>query len=132
MDSDEEKDTVMAAISRSRPKPLATHTLIPTRRKYNLVRMKEMLSNALGGSRGGGLFSTGDANNQNHRGYFPNGDTPTFASPAPLSVGEASGQHGDGNRKQSLMQQAVGGNRAMHSGQASASRKSSTSGTAGQ
>ena len=59
VDSDEERDAVMAAISRglSRPQPLATHTLFPTRRKYQLVRMKEMLSNALSGNRGGGLFS---------------------------------------------------------------------------
>ena len=59
VDSDEERDAVMAAISRglARPQPLATHTLFPTRRKYQLVRMKEMLSNALSGNRGGGLFS---------------------------------------------------------------------------
>ena len=59
VDSDEERDAVMAAISRglARPQPLATHTLFPTRRKYQLVRMKEMLSNALNGNRSGGLFS---------------------------------------------------------------------------
>jgi hypothetical protein len=59
VDSDEERDAVMAAISRglTRPQPLATHTLFPTRRKYQLVRMKEMLSNALNGNRSGGLFS---------------------------------------------------------------------------
>jgi hypothetical protein len=34
--------------------------LISTRKKYQYVRIKEMLSHALGGSRGGGLFSTGD------------------------------------------------------------------------
>ncbi|MCJ1260360.1 Mitochondrial beta-keto-acyl synthase [Lobaria immixta] len=53
VDSDEEKDTVMAAISRSRPQPLEQHIFVPTRRKYQLVRMKEMLGNALGGR---GLF----------------------------------------------------------------------------
>ena len=49
----------MAAISSglARPQPLASHTLFPTRRKYQLVRMKEMLSNALNGNRSGGLFS---------------------------------------------------------------------------
>ncbi|KAL2817408.1 SCA7, zinc-binding domain-containing protein [Aspergillus granulosus] len=60
VDSDEEKDAVMAAIARSRPQPMVTHTLISTRKKYQYVRIKEMLSHALGGSRGGGLFSTGD------------------------------------------------------------------------
>jgi hypothetical protein len=59
VDSDEERDAVMAAISRglARPQPLAAQTLFPTRRKYQLVRMKEMLSNALNGNRSGGLFS---------------------------------------------------------------------------
>ncbi|PYH87979.1 SCA7-domain-containing protein [Aspergillus ellipticus CBS 707.79] len=58
VDSDEEKDAVMAAISRSNPQPMVTHTLISTKKKYQYVRIKEMLSHALGGSRGGGLFST--------------------------------------------------------------------------
>lgn len=53
VDSDEEKDNVMAAIARSRPQPLEQHIFVPTRRKYQLVRMKEMLGNALGGR---GLF----------------------------------------------------------------------------
>lgn len=59
VDSDEEKDAVMTAISRSlsRPQPLITRTLFPTRRKYQLVRLKESLSNALSGNRSGGLFS---------------------------------------------------------------------------
>lgn len=50
----------MAAITRSHPQPLVTHTLISTKKKYQYVRIKEMLSHALGGARGGGLFSTGD------------------------------------------------------------------------
>ncbi|PLB35556.1 deubiquitination module subunit SGF73 [Aspergillus candidus] len=62
VDSDEEKDAVMAAIARSHPQPIATHTLISTKKKYQFVRIKEMLSHALGGARGGGLFSTGDSN----------------------------------------------------------------------
>lgn len=53
VDSDEEKDAVMAAVARSRPQPLEQHIFVPTRRKYQLVRMKEMLGNALGG---GGIF----------------------------------------------------------------------------
>lgn len=59
VDSDEERDSIMTAISRSlsRPQPLMTRTLVPTKRKYQLVRMKEMLSNALSGNRSGGLFS---------------------------------------------------------------------------
>ncbi|EXJ75803.1 SAGA-associated factor 73 [Cladophialophora psammophila CBS 110553] len=59
VDSDEERDSVMTAIARglSRPQPLVTKQLFPTRRKYQLVRMKEMLSNAMSGNRSGGLFS---------------------------------------------------------------------------
>ncbi|EXJ93045.1 SAGA-associated factor 73 [Capronia epimyces CBS 606.96] len=59
VDSDEERDSIMTAISRSltRPHPLISRTLVPTKRKYQLVRMKEMLSNALSGNRSGGLFS---------------------------------------------------------------------------
>lgn len=48
IDSDEEKDAVMAAIARSRPVPLEQHVFVPTTRKYNYIRMKEMLGNALG------------------------------------------------------------------------------------
>lgn len=60
------------------PQPLATHTIFPTRRKYQLVRMKEMLSNALSGNRGGGLFAVQDPNHgavqqqqSARQGYFP-------------------------------------------------------------
>lgn len=51
----------MAAIARSHPQPLATRPVISTRSKYQFIRMKEMLHNALGGSRGAGLFSVASA-----------------------------------------------------------------------
>jgi len=57
IDSDEEKDLVLAAIARARPQPLYQTTCVPLRRKYQHVRLKEMLGNALSG-RGGGLFGT--------------------------------------------------------------------------
>lgn len=57
IDSDEEKDAVMAGIARSRPQPLMTYPLIPTRRKYHLVRVKEMLSQAFPPATGG-FFSS--------------------------------------------------------------------------
>lgn len=53
VDSDEEKDLVMAAIARSRPRPLDQHISIPLRRRYAYLRVKDMLSTALGGGRGG-------------------------------------------------------------------------------
>lgn len=61
IDSDEEKDAVMAAVARSWPRPVAQHVFLPVRKKYEYVRMKEMLSQALGGARGGGLFAGGVA-----------------------------------------------------------------------
>ena len=61
IDSDEEKDAVMAAVARSWPRPVAQHVFLPVRKKYEYVRMKEMLSQALGGARGGGLFTGGNA-----------------------------------------------------------------------
>ena len=60
VDSDEEKDNVMTALRRSfaNPQPLAQHIIFPQKKKYQLVRMKEILGNAMVGNRGGvGLFS---------------------------------------------------------------------------
>ena len=61
VDSDEETELVMAGIARSRPRPLDQHVHVPMRRKCNYLRVKEMLSNALGGARGsmfGGVGSS--------------------------------------------------------------------------
>lgn len=58
VDSDEEKELVMAALARSRPQPLYQAYRVPLKQKYQMVRMKEMLGNALGGRNGGGLFRT--------------------------------------------------------------------------
>ena len=133
VDSDEEKDAIMAAIARSRPQPVEQHIFIDTRRKYQYVRMKEMLSNALGGSRGGGLFSTGD---QVNRGLFSTGDTGQgglFGLPVNISGSESNGQFGDPSRRPSLIQQALGGQqRAALAGQAPPPRKPSIPITAAQ
>jgi len=48
----------MAALTRSRPQPLFEAYRVPLKQKYQMVRMKEMLGNALGGRSGGGLFRT--------------------------------------------------------------------------
>ena len=58
IDSDEEKDAVMAAIARSRPMPLEQYVSVPTARKYMYIRRKEMLGNALG-IKGGAFSRTG-------------------------------------------------------------------------
>ncbi|KAB8218501.1 mRNA capping enzyme, catalytic domain-containing protein [Aspergillus novoparasiticus] len=87
VDSDEEKDAVMAAITRSHPQPIITHTLISTKKKYQYVRIKEMLSHALGGARGGGLFSTGDSNTASNDGnLFAPVDDVVMASPVIASA----------------------------------------------
>ncbi|KAL4800042.1 mRNA capping enzyme, catalytic domain-containing protein [Aspergillus venezuelensis] len=92
VDSDEEKDAVMAAISRSQPQPLVNHTLISTKKKYQYVRIKEMLSHALGGARGGGLFSTGDQLNSPLEGniFQPVDDITLDDAPDDLSGGNAN------------------------------------------
>lgn len=85
IDSDEEKDAVMAGLARSLPQPLVTHTLVPMRRKYHLTRVKEMLSQAFPGTRGG-LFSSNDGG----RGNLFQSDSNDVAS-SDASVTEATG-----------------------------------------
>lgn len=87
VDSDEERDAVMTAVSRSlsRPQPLVTHTIFPTRRKYQLIRMKEMLSNALNGNRNSNMFGVPrDASAP------VNGDTFAMPSAVPNSAASTS------------------------------------------
>ncbi|KAH8724272.1 SCA7, zinc-binding domain-containing protein [Phaeosphaeriaceae sp. PMI808] len=59
VDSDEEKDTIMAALARHRPRPLATYTHVSQRSKYQYIRMKGMIRSALGAPPGatGSLYS---------------------------------------------------------------------------
>jgi SAGA-associated factor 73 len=60
VDSDEEKDLVMASLARYRPRPMATYTHVSTRHKYQYIRMKGMIHSALGappGGGGGSIFS---------------------------------------------------------------------------
>jgi SAGA-associated factor 73 len=52
VDSDEEKDAVMAGIARSNPQPMETKVWVDTKKKYESIRMKEMLAGALGLTRG--------------------------------------------------------------------------------
>ena len=62
VDSDEEKEQVLSAIARARAQPLFSYVPVPLRRKYAHVRLKEMLGNALAGTKtagGGGMFSLG-------------------------------------------------------------------------
>ncbi|EFE35966.1 uncharacterized protein ARB_04900 [Trichophyton benhamiae CBS 112371] len=108
IDSDEEKDAVMAGLARSRPQPLVTHPLMSTQRKYHLIRMKEMFSQALGGGggAGGGLFS-GDSIFSG-RSIFSRSESPPFPSSATgNSTDNSIQQPQESSRKPSLSQQAV-------------------------
>lgn len=60
VDSDEECGAVMEGIRRAlaAPRPLYERPVASVRSRVGLVRIKESLANALGGSRGGGLFAT--------------------------------------------------------------------------
>lgn len=101
VDSDEEKDAVMAAVARVRPMPLDQHVFVPTARKYKHIRMKEMLGNALG-SRGpgaGGLFGGGNREQGVSDG----------AMQGPVVSTGGENVNGEGpSRKPSLAQQAQG------------------------
>lgn len=84
VDSDEETELVMAAVARSCPQPIERHILVPVKRKYQYVRMREMLAGALRplgfnntNGDGGGLFGGGGtpqavaAGQQPPRGFPP-------------------------------------------------------------
>ena len=57
MDSDEERDSVMAAIARAFPRPLTENHVFALQAKAKNVRIKECIRDASGGTRGGNLFA---------------------------------------------------------------------------
>ncbi|KAF2456538.1 SCA7, zinc-binding domain-containing protein [Lineolata rhizophorae] len=59
VDSDEEREAIMAAIQRARPQPLVSNPLITTREKYQYIRMKEMVRNAFVGAGAAATASVG-------------------------------------------------------------------------
>lgn len=69
VDSDEERDNVMKSINsyyrqdpytggRTMGSPLETYTAVPLRRRYNYIRLKGAMQQALGGVHGAKLFAT--------------------------------------------------------------------------
>ncbi|KAJ5123535.1 hypothetical protein N7448_009632 [Penicillium atrosanguineum] len=98
VDSDEERDSVMAAIARSKPKPLAEHTLINSKSKYRYVRIKEQMLHAIGGRGGGGLFSTDDSQPLFGGSIFQPFDPNVDASSSPMLPG-AESVDADGSRR---------------------------------
>lgn len=102
VDSDEERDAVMSAVTRAfaNPQPLVPQTLFPTKRKYQLVRMKEMLSNALGGNRGsGGMFGV---STEAVSAYPRSAVTEHFALPSATPMSSQPGLKSNNNRKASV------------------------------
>lgn len=79
IDSDEEKDQVLAAIAQSRPRPLWQSQPVQRRRKYEYVRIREMMSSALSG-KGAGLFRTGPPPEEDNI-NLTNGMDPMIATP---------------------------------------------------
>lgn len=137
VDSDEEKEAIMAALSRHRPRPLATFTPVSQRFKYQYIRMKDMLRSALGTPPGGGagmysavtpsdsmnagrslamgmMGAPGSATEQN----FP-GSAGGMGFSTPLSAGlDGPGGMGPGSRRQSsIAMQGGGGPRQILPGQ---------------
>ncbi|KAI4155774.1 MAG: hypothetical protein LQ341_000134 [Variospora aurantia] len=124
VDSDEEKDAVMAAIARWRPQPLAQHTHISLRRKHQRLRVKEALAQALAGNRGASLFAIRPPETQTTSGLNQMATATAGSSGAGTAVdgvhvtarsvgtgggGQAS-EGGAAEGRPSLVQQALGAN----------------------
>ncbi|KAI4258389.1 MAG: hypothetical protein LQ352_001238 [Teloschistes flavicans] len=124
VDSDEEKEQVMAAIARSRPQPLVQHVHVSLREKHRRIRIQDALFQALTGNRGGNLFAIKPleiqgqvAGGASGGGSIADGGN-VVASPIGLGIGasgaagqqvEGNGNHGGGGleRRPSLIQQAL-------------------------
>lgn len=60
VDSDEEREAVMAGIARANARPIWEPDRVGSAKdRHRTVRMKEVLGNSLGGNRGGNLFAVG-------------------------------------------------------------------------
>jgi SAGA-associated factor 73 len=111
VDSDEEKDSIMAALARHRPRPMATYTHVSQRSKYQYIRMKGMIRSALGAPPGGGnnLFSgmgNGADGMNGGRGMGGGGPMSASAEQFPQSAGfplSAGLDGGAGSRRPSVM-----------------------------
>ncbi|KAF2714738.1 SCA7-domain-containing protein [Pleomassaria siparia CBS 279.74] len=126
VDSDEEKEAIMAALARHRPRPMVTFTPVSQKSKYQYIRMKDMLRSALGTPHGGSMFSSLTPNGENmgtSRGLalgvmgapssattenFPQSAGGMNGFPPPLSAGldGPSGGMGSGSRRQSSISMA--------------------------
>lgn len=99
VDSDEERNAVMAALLRAAPRPLDVRPRVSVRARHNNVRLREMLAGAMAGSRGAGLFSTASG-----RGVAAGG----FAAQSAPAEGNAVGDVDAGITKGSVAGSALG------------------------
>lgn len=130
VDSDEEKDAVMAAVARSRPRPLEQHLYVSTHRKYAHIRMKEMLAQALAGRGGpGGLFSINAAATMT-TGVVSSADTARKMSEIATSLDGPDGAHRSTNPA-SQGTVGVGGGSVGAAAAAAAGQRGTTVGMAG-
>ncbi|KAL8701866.1 MAG: hypothetical protein Q9224_000302 [Gallowayella concinna] len=139
VDSDEEKDAFMAGLARWRPQPLAQHVFVGRRTKYNRIRVKEALAQALAGQRGSNMFAVRPpdvASSQTAARTGSNTEAADFsAMPLDLSTGAGNAvptgatQSEDGatagtgalDHRPSLIQQALGGDANTAAGGSSSS-----------
>jgi SAGA-associated factor 73 len=117
VDSDEERDTVMASISRyyrqdpftggrTMGRPLSTFTRVPVRRRYNHIRLKGSIKQAIEGVHGAKLFATPATLNSGMFGALANGESSSMSetfdvSRRPSAIGGAR-QLPSGPRKPSI------------------------------
>lgn len=127
VDSDEEKDAIMAALARHRPRPLASYTHVDQRSKYQYIRMKDMIRSALGAPPGASALgnppSATDSLNGGLRlgmmGAPPSATSEGFPGSAgmggfPMSAGLDGGSM---RRQSGMMPSAPGGPRQILPGQ---------------
>ena len=60
MDSDEETEAVIAAITRHRPTPMAQHVHVDLRRRNERIQRKQAITEHISGKNGRGLFAIGE------------------------------------------------------------------------
>ncbi|KAF2003168.1 SCA7-domain-containing protein [Amniculicola lignicola CBS 123094] len=65
VDSDEEKEAIMAALARHRPRPVASYTPVSQQARYQYIRMKDMLRSALGTPQNSSIFSNATPGGEN-------------------------------------------------------------------
>lgn len=124
----------MNAISRARPQPLVSSRIfVPTRSKYQFIRLKDCLSNALSGNRGSNLFSTaaGQESAAQRHGIFGgtldtnvrSGSIPGFGGPESAGL-DGTGSH---SRRSSIALSAGGPRQNMGANMTGQVRKPSLS-----